>query len=322
MALNFKLRILLWLSKETKNLNQISAPQYREAIRELSIKTDKLLQYPTEEIYRVEDRKIPVSSHQIPVRLYYPSHQESLPIMMFFHGGGFVIGDIEAYDKQCRRLAKKTGCLVVSVDYRLAPEYKFPAGLHDCYNATEWVYHNGKELGGDPNHIITCGDSAGGNLATTVAMMANEKKVFSVAHQVLIYPTSDGTFSFDSIKRNGKGYFLTEELMRWFLDHYKTSDEDTKNPYFSPYFASDEVTAQLPPALITTAEYDPLLDEGEAYADKLRREGVEVTYKEYKGVTHVFFQMPKFLKKTREMEDLIAEEVKRYVAKLSVKTTA
>ncbi|WP_026998472.1 alpha/beta hydrolase [Eisenibacter elegans] len=308
-SLPFKLRLLLWATalRPVPPMHKVSVEKFRNYNRKSLEQLDKLVQYPPMEMHRVEDVSIPTADGTpIKARLYTPVKSvEPLPLMLFFHGGGYVIGSVESHDKQCRRLAAKAGCLVLSVDYRLAPEYRFPTAPEDCYAALCWAYEHIAAYGGDPQRLATCGDSAGGNLATVVAMMSRDRKGPTICQQVLIYPVTDATMSFPSIKTNAKGYLLSQEMMEWFLNHYRDPKTDLKDPYLSPYWASDH--SQLPPAYIATAGYDPLHDEGEAYAQKLRDAGVPVQYRSFKNMVHVFFQLPKLLKECRELEDDIAK---------------
>jgi acetyl esterase len=209
-----------------------------------------------------------------------------LPVVVYFHGGGFVIGDIATHDAICHRLAAGVPALVVSVDYRLAPEHPFPAAVEDCDAATGWVSAHAVELGADPARLAVAGDSAGGNLATVVARHARDRGGPPVAFQLLIYPGIDMTRSFPSHSENGEGYLLDTDTMTWFLGNY-LADADPRHPDASPIFAED--LSNLPPALVLTAEFDPLRDEGEAYAQRLREAGVVATTSRYDGMIHAFY---------------------------------
>jgi len=246
-----------------------------------------------EPVARVEDRTLPGPAGEIPVRIYAPSDVRGLPALVYFHGGGFVIGDLETHDGTCRSLANAIGCAVVSVDYRLAPEHKFPAGPEDCYAATRWVAEKGAELGIDTSRIAVGGDSAGGNLTAVVALMARDRGGPSLRHQLLIYPVANHDFSTASYQQNRQGYLLSREMMRWFWNHYLARPEDGVNPYASPLRAAS--LAGLPPAHVITAEYDPLRDEGEALAARLRHAGVPTTQVRYDGMFHGFFSMAAML---------------------------
>ncbi len=239
----------------------------------------------------VEDRRIPGPGGRIPVRVYTPRARPPgpLPALAFFHGGGFVIGDLDSHDGVCRELANRAGCAVVSVDYRLAPEAKFPAAAEDCYAATCWVAANADELGVDAARIAVGGDSAGGNLAAVTALLARDRSGPRIAHQLLIYPVADCAFDTASYRDNAEGYYLTREMMRWFWHQYLKKPDHAADPYASPLRATS--LARLASATVITAEYDPLRDEGEAYAARLRQAGVPATLTRYTGMIHGFFGM-------------------------------
>jgi acetyl esterase len=236
----------------------------------------------------VEDSTIPGPASELPIRIYRPDVDGAVPTMAFFHGGGYVIGDIETHDDQARLICRDVGIVVVSVDYRLAPEHKFPAGFEDCLAATHWVADNVASLGGDPAKIVVGGDSAGGNLAAAIALATRETGP-KVAAQFLIYPGVDFVDDADYPSRidNAEGYYLTADEMVWFAGHYLAADTDALDPRASPIHAPD--LAGAPPAVIGTAEFDPLRDEGEAYAKALADAGVDVSLARYDGMIHGFF---------------------------------
>jgi acetyl esterase len=272
----------------------LGAPQLRTLSPEDARKAfDMLAQLPglkPEAVARVEDRLIPGPDAQIPVRLYAPQGRAPFPVLVFFHGGGFVIGSIELYDEFCRALANGAGSIVISVGYRLAPEHKFPAAVEDCYAATKWVAENARAIGGDSTRIAVGGDSAGGNLASVVALMARDKGIVPLVLQLLMYPATDLAHDTLSAQENANDYFLTRGDMLWFRSLYLRSDADRNNPYASPLRAQD--LQGLPPALVITAEYDPLRDEGEAYAARLREAGVTTKCTRYSGMIHGFLSLP------------------------------
>jgi acetyl esterase len=239
-----------------------------------------------EEVASIEDRRIPGPAGDIPVRIYTPEGSGPLPAIAFFHGGGFVIGNLDSHDGVCRALANSAGAIVMSVDYRLAPEHPFPAAPEDCFAATQWLHAHATELGADPDRLAVAGDSAGGNLAAVVPLMARDAGGPPLRAQVLIYPVTDCTLSHPSIEENGEGYLLTAADMRWFVGHYRP---DAKHGHASPLHAED--LSGLPPALVITAEFDPLRDEGEAYAQRLRDAGVQVSSTRYDGMIHGFISM-------------------------------
>jgi len=227
---------------------------------------------------------------QIPVRVYRPSLANDLPALIYFHGGGFVICNLDTHDRVCRGLANASGCVVVSVDYRLAPEHKFPAAAEDAYSATRYVAEHAGEFGIDPSRIAVGGDSAGGNLATVVAMMARDRGGPALKFQLLIYPVTDFTEHVTQSERDyGHGHFLDTELMDWFADQYFANETDRHLPYGSPSKASD--LRGLPAAMVITGECDPLRDQGEAYAEQLRHAGVSVLVKRYDGMIHPFLSL-------------------------------
>jgi acetyl esterase len=241
------------------------------------------------EVGKIEDRKIPGPGGQIPVRVYTPRGNGPFGVLVFFHGGGWVIGNIETHDVLCRDLTDGTGCVTVSVDYRLAPEHKFPAAPDDCYAATKWVAENASALNIDANRIAVGGDSAGGNLAAVVAQMARDKSGPKIACQLLIYPATDCANETASQREFTKdGYILSRGDMDWFYNHYLTAKDKT-NPYACPALAKN--LSGLPAAFVLTAEFDPLRDEGEAYGEALRKAGVKVKTKRYNGVCHGFVSM-------------------------------
>ncbi len=243
------------------------------------------LQGEPEEI-ATEDRTIPGPAGNIPIRVYTPAGDGPKPMIVYFHGGGWVIGDLDVCDNPVRRIANRTGAVVVSVDYRLAPEHVYPAAFDDSYAATAWVAEHAAELGGDPERIATCGDSAGGNLAAAVAIAARDRQGPRLAAQLLLYPATDFNFTTESYDQNGEGYLLTKGSMQWFWAHYLGAQELRKDAFACPARADD--LAGLPPAFVATAEFDPLRDEGEAYAANLRTAGVDVTAKRYDGMLHGF----------------------------------
>ncbi len=242
-----------------------------------------------EPVARVEERRVPGPAGEIPVRLYAPEGQRPLPLVAYFHGGGFVICSLDTHDNVCRRLANESGCAVVSVDYRLAPEHRYPAAPEDCFAVLRWLAEKGGELGGDPERIAVAGDSAGGNLAAVVALMARDRGGPALRHQLLVYPVTDHCFETASYLENAEGYLLTTRMMRWFWGHYLEDPARGAEAYASPLRAPD--LSGLPPATLITAEFDPLRDEGDAYAGRLREAGVPTASLRYDGVFHGFFSM-------------------------------
>ncbi|MDE2150075.1 MAG: alpha/beta hydrolase [Gammaproteobacteria bacterium] len=233
------------------------------------------------------DLDIPGADGRIPLRVYTPRGAPPFPLLVFFHGGGFVIGDLDTHDAGCRELCAGAGCVVVAVDYRLAPEHKFPAAVDDCLAATRWVGAHAAELRGDPSRIAVGGDSAGGNLATVVALRSRDEGGPRLCAQLLIYPVTDHySRSTVSMRENADGYLLTLDSMVWFADHYLRDAADIGHPHAVPLRAA--TLHGLPPAWVGTAEFDPLRDEGEAYAARLAAAGVPTTARRYDGAIHGF----------------------------------
>ena len=275
---------------------------------------------PGDDVAEIIDRTVPGPHGEIPIRIYYPHRKSGAdddsgeentarPGLLYFHGGGWVLGTLEGTDAICKAVANRAACVVVSVDYRLAPEHKFPIPLDDCFAATTWVAGHGDEIGIDSARIAVGGDSAGGNIATAVAMRARDEKGPTLCLQLLVYPVTNHDFSTPSYAANGNGYLLTTDMMKWFWDHYLRSDSDGQNPLASPLKATD--LSNLPPALVITAEFDPLRDEGEAYAAALRDAGVAVTHTRYPGMIHAFWQMLAVFEAASTAADQAAEELRK-----------
>ena len=243
-----------------------------------------------EPVRSVENQRIPGPDGEIPIRVYTPDTPAPRPAMVYFHGGGWVLCDLDTHDVICRAIARRAGAVVVAADYRLSPEYKFPAAVVDCYAATQWAAMNAERLGIDRNRISVGGDSAGGNLATVVSLKSRDENGPRIALQALVYPVTDlSSFATSSYQEFAEGYQLTRSEMEWFRDHYLASTKDALDPHASPLLARD--LHGLPPALIITAECDPLRDEGEAYAKRLADAGVPVTCTRYPGMIHPFFSL-------------------------------
>ncbi len=262
----------------------------------------------------VRDILVPGPAGALPVRLYHPAPGKKVPLVVYFHGGGWVIGDIEIVDKPCRALAAASGCVVASVNYRLSPETKFPGPVEDCYAATKWLSEHAGEIGADGRPLAVSGDSAGGNLAAAVCLMARDRGGPAIGFQLLIYPVTapaKGTQS-ASYTENAENYLLTRGSMEWFWDHYLASPEDGRNPYASPLHAPN--LAGLPPAMVVTAEFDPLRDEGIAYAQRLEDAGVKVTKSHHHGMVHGFFWMAGAVDRGRTLTLEMGEELKNRLA--------
>lgn len=275
-----------------------------------TVKGFTMLMGEPEDVTKVEDRDLPGPAGPIPVRIITPvaAGPGPLPVVLYFHGGGFVFGDSELIDPIIRTLANKSGCLVVSVDYRLSPESRYPAATEDAYAALKWVVDNAAEIGADPTKVAVSGDSAGGNLSTVACLMAKDRGGPPVAFQVLIYPVTDHAMDRPSHKENAEGPILTKRDMHYFWDHYMPSG-DRSEPYASPLRATD--LSGLPPALVVTAEFDPLRDEGEEYGQRLTEAGVPTEVRRYDGMFHGFFWMPAAIDRGRDCMDDIAEALRK-----------
>lgn len=267
---------------------------------------------PPTPVAGVEDRAVPGPGGEIPVRIYTPDSAMPRAGLVYFHGGGWVIGDLESHDEVCRRLAAGSGATVVATHYRLAPETRFPGAAEDCYAAARWVSENAAGLGIDPGRLAIGGDSAGGNLTAVVAQMARDRGDPSLRFQLLIYPVTDCDFETQSYVENADGYFLTRRAMRWFWDHYVPDPAERVHAYASPLRAKS--LSGLPPALVITAEYDPLRDEGEAYAKALEKAGVAVQCSRYAGMLHGFVAFAGLVDQAQRAVDEAAGAMRRALA--------
>ncbi len=270
--------------------------------------TEKTSIHP-QAVANIEDRMIPVYDGAIKLRIYTPEGKGPFPILVYFHGGGWVMGDLEGADGPLRALTNGAQAVVVSVDYRLAPEYKFPTAVNDCYLATKWVWENAPLLGGDVGRVAVGGESAGGNLAAVVSIMARDRGCPSLCLQVLIYPITDISREYPS-QSKFDGYFLTGEDIRYFEKLYLRTDADRHNIQVSPLLA--ESLSNLPPALVVTAGYDPLHDQGEVYAKRLKEAGVDVTYYCYEDMIHGFLGFAGIMDKGKDLIEIISSHIKNY----------
>jgi acetyl esterase len=266
-----------------------------------------LLRASTEPIHEVRD----IDAGGVPARLYRPNADTGLGLLVYVHGGGWVIGDLDGHDDVCRRLANLAGVVVLSVDYRLAPEHPFPAGLGDCIQATRWAHAHALELGADPDRLAIGGDSAGANLATVVAQLAPVPLRF----QLLVYPVADARRTTPSYDENAEGYFLTRDAMEWFVRHYLSGGHGSEtDPRVSPLLADEATLARCPPTLVITAEYDPLRDEGEWYAHALQSCGVPTTLVRWFGQIHGFFSMAGLVDDAHGAHAVAADALRRSLA--------
>ena len=296
--------IKIWETIEP-DYNKMTPQEYRREMDTQSAGSPgKITQVP-----RVLDDVIKHSSGKIPIRIYLPGKKEKMPVIIYFHGGGWVVGNIETCDRITRYLAEKSGSIVVSVNYSLAPEKTFPAAVNDAYSALLWAAQNAVTLGGDPARIAVAGDSAGGNLAAVVSLMARDKRGPKIKYQILIYPATDlSSMNTESYNNFADGFFLQKKQMQWFCDQYLPDKKERQNPYASPLLAKSH--NNLPKAVIITAQFDPLRDEGEAYADKLKQAGVPIRLKRYDGMIHGFVSMDSLVAQAFQALDFITDELK------------
>jgi acetyl esterase len=269
---------------------------------------------PPEDVAAVDHVFIPGPTADLPARIYRPAATGDgpIPAMLYFHGSGWVVLNTDICDPFSRAYANRAGCAVVAVNYQKAPEHKFPIPFDDCFAATKWVFANAEALGFDPTRIGVSGDSAGGNLAATVALRARDEGGPNLRCQVLVYPAVDYGWDTPSALANAEGFLLQRASMEWFWNHYVTSPTDAANPYCSPLRASDHTN--LPPALVVSAEFDPLCDDGRNYADKLKAAGVPVTFSIYEGMIHGFLWMSGVLDKSRALVDEVGREVRAFLS--------
>lgn len=266
--------------------NRISLKKYYKVYR----KIQNIINPPFKPIYKILDQKIIKDNREIPVRVFIPKENPLPKLLIFFHGGGWVTGNIDSYTNVCAEMANRTSHTVISIDYRLAPEYPFPIGLEDCYWATREIFLNSEKLNFKQDDITLIGDSAGGNLAAAVSLMARDRGEFLPKRQILIYPSTYHDHSdnspFPSIIENGKDYILTSKQIQDYMDLYVKDEKDRLNPYVAPLLAED--LSNQPKTLIITAEFDPLRDEGEAYGFKLMKFGNDVKVYRIKNALHGF----------------------------------
>lgn len=306
--LPLKLQVLLFYIHKIRkaDLAGIKPSSVRRANAKAWKLEKRIAEYPSPEMNQVDDVEIEVrDGAKIPVRIYKPLEADTLKTIVFYHGGGFVLRNIDTHDNLCRRTAKNCNALVISVGYRLAPEAKFPIPVEDCYDAFLWAAENASTYGGNPNDLVVMGDSAGANLATVVSHLARDNNGPKISKQVLIYPCLDARLQAESIEKFKDGYLLTKNMMEWFVGHYADKPEDILNPLMSPLLADN--LADLPPALIIAADHDPLRDEDEAYYHKLKAAGNDVIFKEYKNTIHAFANIPRIQQKAFELDKDVAQ---------------
>ncbi len=286
-----------------KSFEQMTVPESRETAQAFIG-----LQGDAEAVGEISDETIAVAGGKIPVRIYRPTGAGPHPVMMYFHGGGFVFGDLGIVDKVCRTWCNAAQAAIVSVGYRKAPEHTYPTAAEDCYAATSWTVENAKRLGLDGQRIAVCGDSAGGNLATVVAMMARDRKGPKIVYQMLVYPVTDVGGDYPSRTENGEGYMLTSAAMKWFIGHYLPNPGDAENAYASPIRGN---LKGLPPATVVTAGFDPLRDEGDAYAKALSSAGVAVEHLRNPSMIHGFMWVMGVIGHARGVYDQAGQHLRR-----------
>ncbi len=257
----------------------------------------------------IEDTRVPGPRGPIGCRIYSPVRGQLLPALLYLHGGGWVVGDIDSHDSVCRALARRAGCVVLSVDYRLAPEHRFPAAPEDAWAALLWLHENAAAIGADPDRLAVGGDSSGGNLAAVLALWARDRGGPKIAAQVLIYPVTDFDLDTPSYRSVGTGYGLTRESMRWYWEQYLTDPGDGVSPDASPLRATD--FRNLAPALVITCELDPLESEGSAYAAALGAAGVPVEHIHEEGMIHGYIRMAGVIERARKSWDDCARFLRR-----------
>ena len=289
-----------------------------EQAREVTLSAWPMLAGEMEPVARREDRTIPGPQGPIPIRLLAPAADGALPVLLYLHGGGWVTGNLDTHEVVCRGLANRAGCLVVAVDFRSAPDHRFPAAVEDSWAALEWVAGLADSLGGDASRLAVAGDSAGGNLAAVLALRARSRGGPELRQQVLIYPVTDHDFDTPSYRTNATGYALTRDGMRWYWDHYAPDAGRRGHPDASPLRAPDHTG--VAPALIIVCEFDPLLDEGVAYAEALRHAGVPVRLIREEGMIHGYIRMPALISRARKSWDDIAAALREAFRESTVPT--
>ena len=290
-----------------KSFEQMSVEEARGAIE-----TFAGLQAEPQEVKQVIEHSVEGEGGPLKVRVYVPDVAGPLPVLVYYHGGGWVGGSLAVVDEPCRALANRNGAIVVAATYRLSPEARFPAATNDAYSVLNWASAHAAEFGGDPARLGVIGDSAGGNLAAVVALMARDRGTPAVKAQILTYPAIQRGGNFASMEENREGYLLTAAGMDWFWDQYLARDEDATNPLASPIMADS--LAGLPPALIMTAEFDPLRDEGESYGHALEKAGVPVTIERFDGLIHGVYWMSGAVPRSAELQETIAAFVGKYLS--------
>ena len=301
-------------SLKPKPITELSAPEARKqpspADGVKALLTKKGMSTAPEAVGKVENRTIDgPAGNKIPVRIYWPKGDGPFPVVLYIHGGGWVIADLDTYDASPRALANAARAVVVSTHYRQGPEHKFPAAHDDTFAAYQWVLKNGKSLKAKTDRVAVVGESAGGNMALAVALQARDRNVQLPAGLVLVYPVASYDFETPSYKENADAKPLNRDMMKWFFEKYMKSPDDAKNPLLTP--ATNADLKGMPPTTIITAQIDPLRSEGQTLADKMKAAGVKVESKNYDGVTHEFFGMAPLVNEARAAQQFAAAGLKR-----------
>lgn len=289
-------------------------PTFKNAVEELASNStttraaNVVMPAMPEPVEKIEYIRIPTRDGEVLARVYYPSSDENLPVIVYFHGGGWVIANLDVYESSCRALCNAAEAIVVSVNYRQAPEAKFPAAVNDAYDATQWILQNASHIGGDTSRVAIAGESAGGNMATVTCIQAKDKGGLMPIAQLLVYPVTDTSMSQSSYAENQDTFPLHTSMMPWFMKYYLEDESDKTNKYVAPLHADD--LSGLPPAIVITAEFDPLRDEGEQYAKKLADSGVSVKFRRFEGVVHEFFGLAGAVSKAADAVEFAADGLK------------
>lgn len=298
-------------SKHPLPIETLTAEQARlqptpaDAVKEV-LKNEQKSSAP-EIVARVQDRYVMGSDGLIPARFYYPEGNRPMPVIVYYHGGGWVIATNDTYDATPRALANKAHAIVVSIEYRKAPEHKFPAAHNDAYAAYKWILTNASSFGGDASNVAVAGESAGGNLAVNVSIRARDEGIKIPVHQLVVYPVASGDMNSESYKQNATAKPLNKPMMEWFSLNYLNSPDEANDPRIN---LVDADLNGLPSTTLITAQIDPLRTDGQKLAKKLEEAGVEVDYKNYDGVTHEFFGMAPVVNEAREAQEMAARNLK------------
>lgn len=297
-----------WAETPMIDLSELTVEMVRESDKDV-----QRLQEPLEPLGNIKEHIASTSDGEIPIKIYTPQsclNKKENPVFIFFHGGGFVING-ESYESPIRKIASQTQCIICAVQYNLAPEYKFPKAINESISATQWIFNNASLFKGDSNRIAIGGDSSGGNLATVVALKDSKKHLFKCL--ILIYPMLDATCSQPSIKEFGNGYGFTKEKINWYFNQYLPIGVDKTDINISPFFAEDKQLKNFPPTFIATAEFDPIRDEAEVFTQRLRKAGIIVNAKQYKGMIHGFFQMSGVLDMGKTLIKDVSKKLTEYL---------